>query len=83
MSAKIITSLVVAGALVASLSVATPASALNQRERNIVGGLVLGVLGTLAVQDLKKKQHGKSQTYRTCHNSYQTYRNGRLVTVCR
>jgi uncharacterized membrane protein YebE (DUF533 family) len=88
MSAKFITSIVAAGAMIATLSVATPASALDQRQRNIVGGVVLGVIGTLAVQNYQERKrtsttHQSSGSYVVCRDSYRTYRNGKLVTVCR
>jgi uncharacterized membrane protein YebE (DUF533 family) len=88
MSAKFITSLVAAGAMIATLSVATPASALDQRQRNIVGGVVLGVIGTLAVQNYQQSKRTSTTTYSTrnrvvCRDPYRTYRNGKLVTVCR
>ncbi|GAA4229384.1 hypothetical protein GGQ68_001440 [Sagittula marina] len=80
MSAKSLTALVAATAMVASLSMPTPAAALNQKERNVVGGVVLGVLGTLAVQEAKRP---KEKRYYVCNSPYRTYRNGQLVTVCR
>ncbi|EBA08821.1 hypothetical protein [Sagittula stellata] len=82
-SAKILTSAIAAAAMVLSLSAATPAAALNQHERNVVGGVVLGVIGTLAVQGARKNQKQRTYTTRVCHDPYQTYRNGHLVTVCR
>ncbi len=87
MSAKIITSAIVAAALTASLALPNSAAALDQDERNIVGGVVLGVLGTLAVQEAKKPRRNvytsTSGGSYVCTNPYQTYRNGQLVTVCR
>lgn len=74
------TALATAAAMVTALSLPTPAAALNQDERNIVGGVVLGVIGTLAVQGAKKK---KTKKVYYCADSYKTYRNGKLVTVCR
>lgn len=67
MSAKIITSALVAVAMTASLALPTPAAALNQDERNIVGGVVLGVLGTLAVQSAKKP---KRKVYTSTSGGY-------------
>jgi uncharacterized membrane protein YebE (DUF533 family) len=87
MPAKILTSLVAAAAMVASLAVATPADALNQRERNIVGGIALGVLGTLAIQNATKKKYKSQPRYhapqRACYNPVRVWRQGRIVTVCR
>lgn len=87
MSAKFLTSVIAAGAMIATMSIATPADALNKRERAIVGGIALGVIGTLAIQNHNKNKRARTTyrqpTYSTCHNPYRTYRNGRLVTVCR
>ncbi|MGR3669325.1 hypothetical protein [Sagittula sp.] len=82
-SAKVLTSVIAAAAMALSLSVATPAAALNQNERNVVGGVVLGVIGTLAIQGARKNHQQRTYTTRVCHDPYQTYRNGQLVTVCR
>ncbi|ETA52155.1 hypothetical protein [Ponticoccus alexandrii] len=99
MTAKIITSLVAAAAMAASLSVATPADALNQDQRNIVGGIALGVLGTMAVQNMKRSHQRSYQQPRyyqqqpryyqqprhqnVCYNPVKVWRHGKLVTVCR
>lgn len=93
MSAKTITSLVAAAAMAASLTVATPADALNQDQRNIVGGIALGVLGTLAFQHGKRTYQQRSyrqqpryqqpQHQNVCYNPVQVWRHGKLVTVCR
>ncbi|MBP0480918.1 hypothetical protein [Sagittula salina] len=81
MSAKILTALVTAAALTASLTVATPVAALDQDERNVVGGIVLGVLGTLAVQQATKPKTRTKVV--TCSNPFRTMRNGQIVWACR
>ncbi|WP_425070579.1 hypothetical protein [Sagittula sp. S175] len=80
MSAKFLTSLIAAGAMAASLSMPTQAAALNQDQRNIVGGIALGVLGTMAIQSATKPK--KQVTY-VCQNPYRTMRNGQVVWACR
>ncbi len=93
MTAKIITSLVAAVAMAASLSVATPADALNQDQRNIVGGIALGVLGTMAYQHSKRnyqrsyqqqpRYYQQPRHQNVCYNPVKVWRHGKLVTVCR
>lgn len=79
MTAKFITSIIAAGAMAASLSVPTQAAALNLDQRNIVGGIALGVLGTLAIKQATKP---KQQTTYVCTNPYRTMRNGQVVMAC-
>lgn len=90
MTAKILTSAIAGFAMLASLTLATPADALNQRERNIVGGIAIGVLSTLAVQSARKAHRAQPRQYQTrahqpriCHNPTQVWHQGRIVTVCR
>lgn len=106
---KRFTTALVAAATVASLTIASPAAALNQDDRNVVGGVVLGVLGTLALQNsahgrapvaqpryvepapryyqarpAPQRRHARpARHHGGCRDTYRTYRNGHLVSVCR